>query len=70
MPRKQTRPVVEPIRRKCATCGKVKVVKVRHWSVPPTTFSSSNTRKTLRKDIPGAEVTNYCSYECSGQKDE
>ena len=70
MPRKQTRPVVEPIRRKCATCGKVKVVKVRHWSVPPTKFNANKGGGPLRKDIPGASVTNYCSYECSGQTDE
>tara|TARA_Y100000004_G_scaffold162501_1_gene191303 strand:+ start:1345 stop:1557 length:213 start_codon:yes stop_codon:yes gene_type:complete len=70
MPRKQTRPVVEPIRRKCAKCGKIKLVVVREWKVPPTTFTPNMNNKRLRKDIPGAEVTNYCSYECSGQRDE
>ena len=35
MPRKQKRPVVEPIRRKCVACGKVKLVEYREWYIPP-----------------------------------
>ena len=68
MPRKQTRPVVEPIRRKCAKCGKIKLVVVREWKVPPTTFSQNMNNRPLRKDIPGSEVTNYCCHrDDSGQ---
>ena len=68
MPRKQKRPVVEPIRRKCAACGKIKLVVYREWKIPPTTFSQNMNNRPLRKDIPGAEVTNYCCYrDDSGQ---
>tara|TARA_Y100000592_G_C5227023_1_gene202084 strand:- start:271 stop:480 length:210 start_codon:yes stop_codon:yes gene_type:complete len=69
MPRKQKRPVVEEIRRKCAACGKIKVVKFREWKIPETKFNPNKGGGPLRKDIPGAVVTNYCSYECGGQVD-
>ena len=70
MPRgRDKRPVVEPIRRKCATCGSVKVVKHRLWSIPPNlkpgTYNANTTKKE-RKDIPGATALNYCSIECGG----
>ena len=31
---RDARPKVEPIRRKCAECGKVRVVKHRRWEIP------------------------------------
>ena len=35
MPRKQKRPEVETIRRKCVACGKIKEVKYKEWYIPP-----------------------------------
>ena len=62
MPRKQKRPVVEPIRRKCVACGKVKLVEYREWYIPPVekeTFVSGAGDKKSRLDIPGSSVSNY-----------
>ena len=70
MPRMQKRPYVEPVRRKCATCGKIKLVEHRSWTIPPaktqTTYVSNTKKRKLRKDMPGVSVTNYCSIECAG----
>ena len=73
MPRgRDARPKLDPIRRKCAECGKIRVVKHRSWSVPTMssefnipTYSKNATKKD-RIDQPGVEVKNYCSIECSG----
>lgn len=73
MPRgRDARPKLDPIRRKCATCGKVRVVKHRSWSIPTVssefnipTYNKNATKKN-RIDQPGVEVKNYCSIECSG----
>jgi hypothetical protein len=70
MPRKQTRPVVEDIRRKCNTCGSVKTVVVKKYNMPPAKFTPTMNNKPLRKDIPGVGIEYYCSYECSEQTDE
>ena len=64
MPRKQKRPVVEEIRRKCAGCGKIKVVQYREWKMPPSKFVANQNNRPNSGDVPGAIVTNYCSYEC------
>ncbi len=67
------RPEVEPIRRKCATCGKIRVVKHRSWSIPTVSSEYSqptynpNSKKKDRIDQPGVTVTNYCSIECGGE---
>ena len=67
------RPVVEPIRRKCATCGKVLLVKHRKWIIPQRGSEykvpsyNPNTKKKERKEIPGVEVLNFCSIECGGE---
>jgi len=70
MPRMQKRPYVEPVRRKCATCGKIKLVEHREWSIPEAktqvTYVSNPKKRKLRKDMPGVTVTNYCSVECAG----
>ena len=72
MPRMQKRPVVEPIRRKCATCGSVKLVQHRSWTVPPTTqyrqpiYNPKTAKK--RQDMPGVSVLNYCSIDCEGDE--
>jgi len=73
MPRgRDARPKLDPIRRKCHTCGKIRVVKHRSWSVPTVatefkipTYNKNATKKD-RIDQPGVEVKNYCSIECSG----
>ena len=67
MPRKQKRPVLEPIRRKCAApgCGKVRLVVYREWYVPPVekeTFVSGAGNRQSRLDIPGASVKHYCCF--------
>tara|TARA_B100000925_G_scaffold167020_1_gene125701 strand:- start:43 stop:273 length:231 start_codon:yes stop_codon:yes gene_type:complete len=62
MPRKQKRPEVEPIRRKCFACGKVRLVVFREWKIPPTKFNPTKGSGPLRKDIPGAVVNNYCCF--------
>ena len=62
MPRKQKRPVVEPIRRKCVACVKVKLVEYREWYIPPVekeTFVSGAGDRKSRLDIPGSSVSNY-----------
>ena len=73
MPRgRDARPKLDPIRRKCHTCGKIRVVKHRSWSVP--TMSSEfnipiynkNANHKNREDQPGTSVKNYCSIECAG----
>ena len=70
MPRKQKRPEVEDIRRKCSNCGSVKTVVVKEYNMPPAKFSQNMNNRPLRKDVPGAVINYYCSYECSGQTDE
>ncbi len=73
MPRMQKRQTREPIRRKCHTCGSIKLVEHRLFTMPP--FNSQGgtklptytpkTRKR-REDIPGVVIENYCSVECAG----
>lgn len=73
MPRgRDARPKLDPIRRKCATCGKVRVVKHRSWSIPAVssefnipTYNKNANRKN-REDQPGVSVKNYCGIECAG----
>ena len=63
--RKQKRPVVEPIRRKCVGCGKVKLVVYREWFIPPVekeTFVSGADKKKSRLDIPGSSVKYFGCY--------
>ena len=69
---RDARPKLEPIRRKCSTCGKIKVVKHRSWKIPTNSSQfnipiyNKNAAKKNREDQPGATVKNYCSIECSG----
>ena len=70
MPRKQKRPEVETIRRKCVACGKIKEVKYKEWYIPPTKFNPNKGTSPNRIDIPGASVKYYgCfvdndTYDC------
>ena len=66
------RPVVEPYRRKCHTCGKVKTVKHRKTLLPCVssefkipTYSKNATKKN-RTELPGVILEHYCSSECAG----
>tara|TARA_B100000900_G_scaffold357365_1_gene327646 strand:- start:1232 stop:1465 length:234 start_codon:yes stop_codon:yes gene_type:complete len=61
--RKQTRPVVEPIRRKCAACGKIKLVVFRKWTMPPSKFVANQNNRPNRGDVDGAQVENYCCFQ-------
>ena len=63
MPRKQKRPEVETIRRKCVACGKIKEVKYREWSIPPAKFVANQQNRPNRIDIPGASVKYYCCFK-------
>ena len=69
---RDARPKLDPIRRKCSTCGKIKVVKHRSWKMPTNSSEfnipiyNKNATKKNREDVKGAEVKNYCSLECSG----
>ena len=58
MPRMQKRPIVEPIRRKCAApgCNKVRLVVYKEWKIPKVekeTFVSGAGNRGSRSDIPG-----------------
>lgn len=66
------RPVVEPYRRKCATCGKVRLVKHRKQTIPTAaseykipTYNKNATHKK-RTEVPGVVTEHYCSIECAG----
>ena len=66
------RPVVEPYRRKCNTCGKVLVVKHRRTILPRVgsefkipTYNKNATHKK-RTELSGAVVEHYCSIESAG----
>ena len=68
--RKQTRPIVTPIRRKCEDTGTVKQVNYKYFYIPPfdtqggtkiPTYNPNNERK--REDIPGVEVKYYHTLE-------
>lgn len=69
---RDARPKLEPIRRKCSTCGKVKVVQHRSWNIPDASSEfniptyNKNAEHKNREDRAGVEVRNYCSIECSG----
>ena len=69
---RDARPKLEPIRRKCSTCGKIKVVKHRSFKMPTNSSEfnipiyNKNASKKNREDVKGVEVKNYCSIECSG----
>ena len=69
---RDARPKLEPIRRKCSTCGKIKVVQHRSWVVPSASSEfniptyNKNAEHKNREDLKGAVVKNYCSLECSG----
>ena len=63
MPRKQKRPEVETIRRKCVACGKIKEVKYKEWYIPPTKFNPNKGTAPNRIDIPGASVKYYCCFK-------
>ena len=62
MPRKQQRPEVPDIRRKCFACGKIRLVKLKEWSMPPAKFVSNQNNRPNRSDVPGAEVKYYCCF--------
>ena len=67
MPRMQKRPIVEPIRRKCAApgCSKVRLVVYKEWKIPKVEkeqFVSHAGNRGSRSDIPGAVVKNYCCF--------
>ncbi len=59
----QKRPEVETIRRKCVACGKIKEVKYKEWSIPPTKFNPNKGTSPNRIDIPGASVKYYCCFK-------
>ena len=69
---RDARPIVEPIRRKCSTCGKIKVVKHRSWKIPTNSSQfnipiyNKNANHKKREDQTGTSVKNYCSIECAG----
>ena len=66
------RPVVEPIRKKCYNCGKIRLVKHKktilptagsQWKIP---IYNKNATKKNRVDLPGVVIEYYCSVECGG----
>ena len=68
--RKQTRPIVTPIRRKCEDTGTVKQVNYKYYYIPPfdtqggtkiPTYSPNNQK--LRKDLPNVVVKYYHTLE-------
>jgi len=67
------RPIVEPYRKKCNTCGKVKTVKHRKTTIPAVenasykipTYNKNATHKK-RTELPGVVFEHYCSSECAG----
>ncbi len=69
---RDARPKLDPIRRKCAECGKVRVVKHRRWKIPTNSSEfnipiyNKNANHKKREDVKGNEVKNYCSIECAG----
>ena len=73
---RDARPKLDPIRRKCAECGKVRVVKHRSWKIPNNSSQfnipvyNKNANHKKREDQPGVEVKNYCSIECAGDRFE
>jgi len=70
MPRMQKRPIVESIRRKCFTCGSIKEVQHKHFTMPrnttQTTYTTNMDKKVLRTDVKGVEIKYYCSTDCAG----
>mgnify|MGYP000097133247 CR=1 FL=1 len=66
--RKQTRPIVAPIRRKCFSCGSVKTVIAKHFDMPMSDkpYQSNHENRPNRTEVKGAIVKNYCSWECAG----
>ena len=69
MPRKQKRPEVETIRRKCVACGKIKEVKFKDWYIPPAKFVANQQNRPNRIDIPGASVKYYGCFVDNGVYD-
>ena len=69
MPRKQKRPEVETIRRKCVACGKIKEVKFKDWYIPPAKFVDNQQNIPNRIDIPGASVKYYGCFVDNGVYD-
>ncbi len=69
MPRKQKRPEVETIRRKCVACGKIKEVKFKERYIPPAKFVANQQNRPNRIDIPGASVKYYGCFVDNGVYD-
>ena len=69
MPRKQKRPEVETIRRKCVACGKIKEVKFNDLYIPPAKFVANQQNRPNRIDIPGASVKYYGCFVDNGVYD-
>ena len=64
------RPVVEPIRRKCVGCGKIKQVGFKKYFIPSYTLEKDipvyqkNGPKKDRLERRGATVEYWCTYDC------
>ena len=69
MPRKQKRPEVETIKRKCVACGKIKEVKFKDWYIPRAKFVANQQNRPNRIDIPGAWVKYYGCFVDNGVYD-
>ena len=54
------------LRKKCSTCGSIKVVEHRKVELPMRNNNYNPREEKKAVDLPGAVVYHYCSTECAG----